>query len=282
MTVEVAKRRTRPRKAKVVTDSITIGEIGQTVFTCPTCDRPLPLRSRRCSACGTRFILGIEAKRASTFIGVGLFVGLLASIALVAVVMTADRLLREANAAAVTAAAEAAATVQAALPSPIPSAAPVATAGSGSTAAGSTSTVPGLSRSALTHAASVDARLLESSTALAAALAASDFDTFTVAQTLRSMSGDAVFGLQLTPHIGAWSAGEDLAADLAAFYGAVKETAGEGLEASIRNERAYRAAAAAMLRLLARLPEIDAEIGGLASDAGVVLPSQSSASSPTP
>ena len=63
------------------------------------------------------------------------------------------------------------------------------------------------------------------------------------------------------------------------FYRAVQSTAAEGLGASIRNEPAYRRAAAAMVTLLAALGPIDSEARQLAATAGVNLPA---AGSPTP
>ena len=47
-------------------------------------------------------------------------------------------------------------------------------------------------------------------------------------------------------------------AELSAFYSAVKATAADGLSASIRNETAYRTAAAQMLKLLGGLDAVDA------------------------
>lgn len=133
------------------------------------------------------------------------------------------------------------------------------------------SSVPALSRSALAQAVYVDERLASSATALAAALSARTFDTPAVSQILRATSAEAVVGLQLSSHIGAWSGGKALSNELIAFHSAIQETAAEGLSASIRNDKAYRAAAQKMLKLLGGLDELDARLRDVAGKAGVVL-----------
>jgi hypothetical protein len=264
MTVDVARRRTRKPKIASKSESLAIGEIDQTVFACPACARPLALGARRCPGCGTHLILGVQAKRASTFAGVGLIVGVVVSGLIGATAAAIDTARRDADAAA-----EAAAIANA-----LPSVAPTAAASpspSPSATTGTTSTVPGLSRSALGEAAAVHTRLATSASSLAAAVGSETFDTLAVSQTLRATSADSVIGLQLAPVIGAWSGGVTLSADLRTFYLAVQATAAEGLSASIRNETAYRAAAESMLELLSRLESIDAELRDVAGRAGVSL-----------
>lgn len=263
MTVEVARRRTRKPKVATISESLAIGEIDQTVFACPACARPLALGARRCPGCGIRIILGVRAQRASLFVGVGLVAGIVASGLLGATVSALDGARRDAEAAA--AAALAAAN---ALPSIAPSAAP---SGSPAPSTGTTSTVPAVTRSALGQAAAVHARLATSSSTLAAAIEGETFDTFAVSQILRSTSGDAVVGLQLTPHITTWSGGTTLSGDLRSFYLAIQETAAGGLSASMRNEAAYRAAAEDMLELLSGLGAVDAQLRDVAGRAGVSL-----------
>jgi hypothetical protein len=264
MTVDVAPRRTRKPKIASKSESLAIGEIDQTVFACPACARPLALGARHCPGCGTYLILGVEAKRASVFAGVGLIVGVLVSGLIGATAAAIDTARRDADmaaeAAAIANALPSVAPTVAASPSPSPSA-----------TTGTTSTVPGLSRSALGEAAAVHARLATSRSTLAASVGNETFDTLAVSQTLRATSADAVIGLQLAPVIGAWSGGVTLSADLRTFYLAVQATAAEGLSASIRNETAYRAAAENMLELLSRLDSIDAQLRDVAGGAGVSL-----------
>ncbi len=248
-------------------ESLAIGEIDQTVFACPACARPLPLGARHCPGCGTRLILGVQAQRASLFAGVGLAAGIVLSGVLGAAASAIAGAGRDAEIAAA-----AALDAANALPSIAPTAAPTASPAP-SVATGSTSTVPALSRSALGQAAAVHERLATSSSILAAALAEETFETFPVSQVLRSLSADAVVGLQLTPVIGAWSGGAALSADLRAFYLAIQETAAEGLSASIRNDAAYQAAAEEMTEVLAGLDAIDAKLRDVAGRAGVTLTS---------
>lgn len=265
MTVEVARRRTRKPKVTSVAESLAIGEIDQTVFACPACARPLALGARHCPGCGTRLILGVQAQRASLFLGVGLVAGIVVSALTGATASALDGARRDTDAAAAAALA-----ASNALPSLAPTAVPSASP-SASIATGSTSTVPALSRSALGQAAALHERLATSSSRLATALNQEAFDTLAVSQILRATSADAVVGLQLTPHIGAWTGGASLSADLRSFYLAIQATAAEGLSASIRNETAYRAAAEKMTVLLAGLDMVDAQLRDVAGRAGVTL-----------
>src|SRR5688572_6199457 len=212
MTVEVAPRRARKPKIALGTESLAIGEIDQTVFACPACARPLALGARHCPGCGTRLILGVQAQRASLFVGVGLVAGIVVSGLIGATVSALDGARRDAEAIA-------AAGLEAsnALPSIQPTTAPSASP-SPSIDSGSTSTVPAISRSALGQAAALHERLANSSSSLATALDQETFDTLAVSQMIRATSADAVVGLQLTPHIAAWSGGVALSAELRTFY----------------------------------------------------------------
>jgi hypothetical protein len=281
MTVNVARRRTRSRAAAAPeAPSLPIGEINQTIFACPACARPLALGSHKCPGCRTRIVMGVQLRRASVFTAVGLFAGLLLGAGGLFAAITLDRLVsapdpggQAAAAAGVTAgqpAGSSPGTTATAKPS-----APVATASPRPTAA--TTDAPALTRSALGQAVALNERILESVEALRAALAAKRFDAFAVSQVLRTMSSDAVVGLGLTPHIGAWRGGATAATDLTAFYISVKATAAEGLAASVRNEKAYRTAATRMVELLAGLDAVDAVVRDASVAAGVTLPVESAA-----
>ncbi len=261
---------------------IAIGEIDQTVFSCPGCNRPLALGARRCPGCATRLVMRVEVRRASVFIGLGLIAGLAVGGVLTATSFLVDQPARDAAIAKAAAAA-----ALASVPQAPASQAPVATAGTGSSngngngngngagagsGSGAVTGVSALTRSAIGQAAAIDARLVTSAVALQTALAAPAFDAVAVSQLLRTMSADAVYGLQLTTHIGAWDRGKALSAELAGFYTAIKDTAAEGLTASIRNQAAYEAAAGAMLNLLQTLPAVDASVIAAAEDAGAKLP----------
>ena len=184
-----------------------------------------------------------------------------AALAAAAALVRAEEL--QAAAAAEAAAAEAAAS-QAAPPT------------SGSTGTGTTVTVPAISASALSQALLVNDRLARSTTAFEAALAAARFDVLEVSQLLRDASSDSVIGLQLAQSLNGWSKGAAVGEQLGTFYSAVQSTAADGLSASVRNEAAYRRAAAAMIRLLGGLGPIDGEARSLATGAGINLPAQGS------
>jgi hypothetical protein len=280
MTVNVARRRTRAstRATKRPPAGLPIGDEDQLIFACPACARPLATGAHRCPGCGTRLVMGVAAKRVSVFVGIGLAVGLAVGGGVASLALTADRLTHE-EAARSAAAAEAAALAARTTPAPTASLAPIGVPGASPTpSTAPVSVIPGLSRSALTQAIAVDARLAAASRDLAAALAARKFDAFAVSEVLRSLSSDAVNGLSLTPHIADWPDWTKTGSELSSFYSLVQATAGEGLSASIRNEPAYRAAGNSMLKVLAGLAAIDAGARNAATVAGV-LPSPAS---PTP
>jgi hypothetical protein len=276
MTVNVARKRTRSAsKTAPKPADLPIGDIDHLIFACPACARPLATGARRCPGCGTRLVLGVQAKRVSIFVGIGLAVGLAVGGGVATAAFTADRLSRESDAR--TAAAAAAAASASASPAPTATASPTHAPGA-SPSSRPVSDVPALSRSALVQALAINGRLATSSTQLGTALAARQFDAFEVSQILRTMSTDAVVGLSLTSYIASWSGGTRLSTDLATFYSALQTAAGEGLSASVRNVTAYRAAGATMLTLLGGLGSIDASVQAAAADAGVTIPP----ASPTP
>lgn len=257
MTAEIVPRRSRKRKS--TQDSLVIGEINQTVFTCPACTRPLVLGSKRCPGCGTRLIIGVQAKRAGILMGIGLFSGVLLGGVLSTTAAALGGVIRDTVAAV-------------AAPHATPSVRPSSSASAAPTVEpGAISTVPALTRSALAQAVGVDARLTASKAVLVSALKAKNLDSYGVAQTLRAMSADAVMGLQLASHIGAWSGGKDLGSELTAFYSSVQETAASGLSAFTSNDKAYRAAGERMVALLAGLPALDLRVHDVATQAGVVF-----------
>jgi hypothetical protein len=280
MTVDVARRRSR-RTTKVVptpdpvptraSESFAIGEIEQTVFSCPNCQRPLAMGAKRCPGCRTHLVGGVQLSKASALVAVGLVVGLAVGGAVGGLALLGNGLARDAEINARVA--EAVAAAEANRP-PAATAAPLATAHPlATTAPGGGTAIPPLARSALIQAANVNAQLAAATPVLQSALAARTFDTYTVFQVLRSVSADAVTGRPLATHIGAWSGGAELADSLEAYYTQVQDAAAEGLDASIRNEAAYRAAAKEMLTILAGLAPLDAQLHVLATDAGVTLTS---------
>jgi len=251
--------------------SLSIGEIDQTVFDCPSCARPLALGTHRCPGCGTHLVRGVTLSKASIFVAAGLAVGLLVG----------------GGAGFVFGAGAGAAPIVAADPSGAPSPGP---GGASSAAPGASATptatpivatatpappaaaIPPVTRSALVQVAATNDRLAAAGAELRGVLAARPFDASAVAQVLRSISADSVFGEQLAGRVAAWPASAELGAALGAFYDALHETAASGLVASVQNAAAYRSAATAMLDLLDGMAAIDAALRAVADSAGVGLP----------
>jgi hypothetical protein len=275
MTANLAPRRRSKAQAAIgraEDSSIAIGEIGRTVFTCPNCARPLAVGVRRCPGCSSRLVLGVQLGRASTFVMVGLIVGVGFGGGLGAV-LSAIRLpahdAQIAEIAASVALAQAAQIQAAAAAAAVPSQAIVSTGGS---TGGTTTTIPSVSASALSQALVVDTRLTDSTNAFKAALAAPKLSVEEVSQLLRNASADAVIGLQLAQQMNAWPDGAAVSSQLAAVYGSVQSIAADGLGASISNEGAYRSAATAMSDLLSGLGAIDSQARRLASSNGISVP----------
>ena len=278
MTVEVARRRTRkttkaapPSPPIGASESISIGEIEQTIFSCPKCQRPLAIGVRQCPSCRTHLVSGVQLGKASLFVTIGLVVGMAVGGAVSGAALLGNSASRDAEIAAAVSAALAAAKAQPvplASVMPVASSRPLATAKPGGGSAG----IPSLTRAALVQSAGVHAQMAAAVPVLQSVLAAKEFDTYTVFQVLRSVSGNAVTGRQLAAHIGDWSGGTALETSLMAFYQQVEDTAGEGLDASIRNKAAYKAAAAAMVSLLGGIGALDQQVRAVATEAGVTFP----------
>ena len=285
MTVNAARRnrrRTPEPQTIAPTESLAIGEINQTVFDCPACARPLAVGARRCPGCGTRLLLGIQAGKASVLAGLGLVVG----IALGGAFGYGVGLGR-------TGAASAAAKAGSALSSPAPvqvggggtttaSVRPTDTPGTGGSGGSATASGSPISRSALLQALGVNGRLRAGAVALRATLGANVFDASTVAQTLRSLSAESVFGQQVVGRMADWPVSFTLVKDLASLYDAVHQTAIEGLVASVRDDAAYRATAVAMLKVLDGLPALDREGQAIAAEIGLEISPPSAAPSTRP
>jgi len=258
--------------------AFAIGEIDQTIFDCPKCSRPLALGARRCPGCGTRLLRGVTLGKASVFVALGLVVGVLAG--------SAGGLALGLSHAAVTPPAQA--TLPSAAPAtgtnggghPIstaiaPSASPTTPTATAPAATTPAVTVPPVTASAFGQTLTTNGRLADNRAALEAALKSAVFDPSAVAQVLRSISANSIFGQQVAGHFSAWSGSTAVGAQLETFYGTVHETAAAGLVASVRNQAAYRSAATAMVTLLDELPAIDAAVRVVAGSAGLDLPTAS-------
>jgi hypothetical protein len=274
MTVNAVRRARRrpvpplPEQNGGSSDSLAIGEIDQTVFDCPRCTRPLAVGTHRCPGCRTRLMAGVPLARASSFIAAGLAVGLAvggggaAAFGLTrALAATPPTPIVVASAAPITGG-EPGSTAR-----PLPSAVPAS--------GGSTSGMPSISSSALVQAASVNERLSLAEATLRSALSASRFDAALVAQTLRTVSADTVYGQQLAGKIAAWPASASVGNNIGLAYNGIHDTAVEALVQSVTNTTAYKQSASAMIRLLAGLSAVDAQIAAVATANGVTLPEAS-------
>ncbi len=253
-------------------DSMAIGEINQTVFDCPNCSRPLAIGTRRCPACRTRLALGVPLSKATIFATGGLAVGvLLGSVA--GFVVAATQVIPAPLPVAVLPSA-APITAPSAAPVTLPSAVPVATAPAPSAA--TDTSMPPIVRSALVQAITVNQRLSAASEALRASLSSpSSFDASEVAQLLRSVSADSVYGMEIVDRVSGWPASATLGDDLAGAYGSIHDSATETLVYSVRDTSAYRDGARAMVRLLSGLGAVDSQARDLAVAQGAELPDPS-------
>jgi hypothetical protein len=270
MAINVVRRRPRSRSVPAPgATSLAIGEIDQTIFSCPACARPLAIGAKKCPGCGTRLVMGVQLRRASVFTAAGLFLGILIGAGGLFAAISIDRLGQPGGPTGNAAAAGATASqpARSTSPSASPAATPEATIVS----------VPALSRSALGQTIALNERLRRSGATLSAAIKAKRFDALAVSKVLRSMSSDAVVGIGLTTHIDDWPGGMAVAADLSVYYSTMKATAANGLSASIKNERAYKLAATRMVNLVTRLDAIDADVLAAADAAGITLPVESAA-----
>jgi hypothetical protein len=276
MTANLAPRRRSEAQTAIggsEASGMAIGEIGRTIFSCPNCSRPLAVGVRRCPACSSRLLLGVQLGRASTFVMVGLILGVAFGGGLGAVLSAVRLPAHDAQIAEIATSAALARAAQVQVPvsqAAVPSQAIGSTGGS--TGAGTSTTIPGISASALSQALVLDTRLTNSSAAFGAALAVPKLNIEDVSQLLRNASADAAIGLQLAESMNAWPDGAAISSQLATFYASVQSTAAEGLGASIRDEAAYRNAATAMAELLAGLGTIDNQARHLASSNGIGVP----------
>jgi hypothetical protein len=282
MTVNVARRRSKGRITPGADQQsgMAIGEIGQTIFSCPACGRPLAVGVRKCSGCSTRLLMGVQLGRAGTFVTIGVILGVAFGGGLAAI-LSATRLpahdAQVAEAAAAAALARAAEVQTAAAPVAIASPAIPRTGGSGgSTGVGTSVAIPAISSSALSQALVLNVGLSQSAADLAAAAAVPKVDVLVVSQLLRKASADSVIGLQLAQNLRVWSGGSAVADRLTTFYTELRTTADEGLGASIRDQAAYRDAGRAVLKLLGGLVAIDGQARSLAASAGIGLPAVTS------
>jgi hypothetical protein len=227
-------------------EAMPIGDGSQDVFSCPTCSRPLAIGTSRCRGCGTILLVGVPARRASLFIGIGAVIGLIAGASFATVASGMTR--------------------------------PVSASGAGSGAApGAVATVepapavaPNAAANALRLTIAVDDRLSASEVRLKSLLNGS-FDTIAVANLLRAISADAAWGSDVVGRMADWPAAADLQPRLRDEYRRILATAKDGLNSTITSASAYRTAARRMLAHTSAIAALRAESATLAAAYGIDL-----------
>jgi hypothetical protein len=270
MAISGARRRGRAIPATAVPvepelalppEPLPIGLPDVNVTSCPVCARPIAIGTSRCPGCRTRLLLGVPARRAATFLAIGLALGLgLGAVATATTIGIAGRV------AAVIA------------PSATPgvpvvgSPGPVVSAPATPPPSPQASRIPGQAGAALGQAIVVNRRLAARSAELRAELAATSLDTVAIATSLRALAADSVIGAGAARTIARWADAEAVARRLGDYYALVSATATGTLAASITDGPAYRDGAASMLGVLDLLAPVASEADSLARDAGIVPP----------
>lgn len=242
---------------------LAIGEVGVRLQPCPGCNRPLPTGTRRCPACGMRFLADVQLRRAMILLIAGFAIGLLAggSIVTAGVMAGLPGLVAGNERPAEANPTHPANAATEATPAPASPLAPTSPA-----------TVPAVARSALRGIATANERLAVGQAALNDALAAASFDPAAAADAIRLVAVEATAGSDQLARLATWSRATTLAGDLRAFYDELRSVARAGLANSITNGPAYRATVEALQASLARLPELDARLAVLLALAGLATP----------
>jgi hypothetical protein len=249
-------KRSRGAKSKGP-EPIAIGERDSNIFNCPACARPLGVGAPRCPGCGTRLLIGVQAKRAMVFMAVGLVAGLLIGGSTMAAVASVTRT----------------------LDTPVASAAPIAVASTAPVAAPVVTpppaqvdpAVPALALSALRQTTQLNQRIATDAGKLAAVLAAGDASSADIARSLRALSTDASIGDGLVTDIAVWTDGTDVSVAASELYRSMASAAASGLDASFANRAAYLSAGRRMLTAIDGLADLDAAVISLAATAGLEL-----------
>lgn len=246
--------------AAVTPAALAIGEPGVDVLPCPGCNRPLRTGTRRCPACGTRFLVGVQLRRATVLLVIGFGLGLVAGGAIVTAGVIAG--LPSALGRPAAAAARPSTMPSPGSASPSPAALPRP----------EVAAVPAVARSALLATAAVNERLADALVPLDAALTTTPFDPVGAAAAIRTVAAEAAAGADQLARLATWPRAATLANDLRSFYDELRTTARSGLANSLTNVVAYQATAETLRAILARLPDLDARLDVLLTLAGSPSP----------
>jgi hypothetical protein len=226
-------------------DPMTAGSIDAEVHGCPGCGRTIPKGSRRCDGCGMRLLRDVPARTASMFLGAGVLAGFVAGAALMAV--TAPR-----------------------QPDPAAAVTPAGALPAGATAIPLDVATNGLA--ALRGTTTLNGRLAAEAGPLARAVGAKKVDVADVVAILRRMSADTRAASAMVGSLDIWPAAATQQAALSSFYASLSAELNEGLSASVKSAKAYRASAERVLGILAQVPALDAASRALATEIGAELP----------
>jgi hypothetical protein len=214
---------------------IAIGDADHEIFNCPVCQRPLATGASRCPGCGTRLLLGVQARKATALIGTGAISGALVSGLLVALILLA---LRPATASG-----------------PIVVEGPQATPSAGVVPP---KPVPNSAANALNRTTGLNARMASQLPALASAIKPSRPNSSEIARILRMINSDAALATKAVPALAAWTEGRVLAAELDQYYADVRTAATSALDITLNNASAYKRNGSRMVALLQRIADLQA------------------------
>jgi hypothetical protein len=225
---------------------IAIGDADHEIFNCPVCQRPLATGASRCPGCGTRLLLGVQARKATALIATGAISGALVSGLLVALILLALR--------------------------PATSSGPIVVDGPKATpSAGAVPQrpVPNAASNALNRTVGLNARMASHLPALSAAIKPSRPNSSEIARILRMINSDAGLAVKAVPALAAWSEGRLLAAELEQYYSDVRATATSALDITLNNASAYKRNGGRMVSLLQRITELQAAAKTLGDAHGI-------------
>jgi predicted lysophospholipase L1 biosynthesis ABC-type transport system permease subunit len=236
---------------------LAIGENDIEYFSCPGCSRPLARGVMRCPGCGAAMIMGVRFKRAGVLMVLGIVLGL--AIGGVITTSVIGSLLREPKPVAAIA--------------PVPPL-PVASAAAASSLPGQlpVHATPPAAVSALSGTAVVNGRIAVDTVTLSGTLADRNASSVEIARAFRSLAADAALGIDVAGRLASWPEAATVKADLETFYLAMADAARSALRAPYSDTAGYRASAAAMMPVLAKLGAVDAVSRTLATTIDLELP----------
>jgi hypothetical protein len=247
-----------PTKPARIDPTLSIGQTGARVISCPSCDRPLAAGTVRCPSCRTWLVKGRAVRRSAVLPAVAVVVIAILGMAGTA---TAISVVMGAVSGSVTATPGPSALVTSSFR---PGASPIG--------GGTVTSVPAVAQAALNGTTAVNRRMAADAAALSRILARKNAQPIEIARRLRSLASDALIGIDVNMPLATWPAAEATRLQLDEFYRAVGSTARNGLRVSLADAAAYRRTGAAMMKLLAGLPAVDAASRTLAATAGIELP----------